>query len=304
VITSYKGVTFSEGVIQVTNQSADYNYSISGQLKKRFGETLDMTAAYTFMQSKDVMSLTSDRAISNWRNGRQYAGLESSTDATTSYFQRPHRVLLFGTYTAPWRTTDISIYYEGMSGTPFTYTVNGDLNGDGSNVNDPIYVPVDATDLTEARVGTFIASTFALDPLEAQRLEDFIESQDCLREQRGRIMERNSCRSPWQNRMDFSLRQSIPEIAGQRLSVQLDVVNFLNLLNRDWGQIELPTLSDVFPQQPILRQRSRTSPDQTTSMPNVTFEIPATGNNTGPFFKRQDQSSNFYQMQLTLRYAF
>ena len=303
VITSLKGVTFSEGVIQVTNQSADYNYSISGQLKKRFGETLDMTAAYTYMQAKDVMSLTSDRAISNWRNGRQYAGLESSTEATTSYFQRPHRLMLFGTYTAPWRTTDVSIFYEGMSGTPFTYTVNGDLNGDGSNVNDPIYVPLDATDLAEARVGTFVANTFALNPLEAQRFDDFVDSQECLREQRGRIMERNSCRSPWQNRMDLSLRQSIPEFAGQRLSIQLDVVNFLNLLNSEWGQIELPNLSDIFPQQPILRQRSRTSADQTTSLPNVTFEIPATGN-TGPFYKRQDQTSNFYQMQLTLRYSF
>jgi hypothetical protein len=263
-----------------------------------------MTAAYTYMQSKDVMSLTSDRAISNWRNGRQYAGLESSTDATTSYFQRPHRVMLFGTVTAPWKTTDISVFYEGMSGTPFTYTVNGDLNGDGSNVNDPIYIPRDATDPSEARIGTFVSNTFALDAGEAQRFEQFIRSQDCLRDQRGKIMERNSCRSPWQNRMDLSVRQSIPELRGHRLSVQLDVVNFLNLLNSEWGQTDLPWLADIFPQQPVLRQRSRTSADQTASLPNVTFEIPVSNGQTRAFSKRQDQSGNFYQMQLSLRYAF
>ena len=59
----------SEGVIEVTNQSKDYSYSIATGLRRRFGETLNAGVSYTYMQSYDLQSLTSDRAISNWRNG-------------------------------------------------------------------------------------------------------------------------------------------------------------------------------------------------------------------------------------------
>ena len=93
-----------KAIIQVTNQSADYNYTLSTQLKRRFGDALNVSAAYTYMQSKDFQSLTSDRAISNWRNGRVFAGLENDVDdVTTSYFERPHRVILYGSYTCPGR---------------------------------------------------------------------------------------------------------------------------------------------------------------------------------------------------------
>ena len=298
------GVNFTEGLIQVTNQSADYNYTLSAQLKRRFGESLNLAAAYTFMQSKDVQSLTSDRAISNWRNGRVYAGLESDLGTTTtSYFERPHRIILYGSYIAPWKSTQISAFYEGMAGTPFTYTAVGDLNGDGNNTNDPIYIPRNATDTLDIRIGAIPSGgSFALNATEAQAFERFLASHDCLADQRGRIMERNSCRSPWQNRLDVAIRQHIPTLRGQRLTVQLDIVNFLNLLNDKWGQIELPTMADVFPQQPILRQAGRTSGPLNQSYSNFTFESDA--KNRGPFFARDNVEANFYRMQITLKYSF
>jgi outer membrane receptor protein involved in Fe transport len=297
-------VAFGEGLIQVTNQSADYNYTLSAQLKRRFGDALNVSGAYTYMQSKDVQSLTSDRAISNWRNGRVYAGLEDDLDdATTSYFERPHRIILYGSYTLPWKSTQISAFYEGMSGTPFTYTaVSGDLNGDGNNANDPLYIPRNARDSTEIRIGSGTGAAFVTNATEAQAFESFIESQDCLDEQRGRIMERNSCRSPWQNRLDVALRQHLPTLRGQRITVQLDIVNFLNLLNSDWGQIELPTMNQAFPQQGVLRQQGRTAGALNQSMSNFTFEPLA--KQRGPYFKDQQNQNNFYRMQVTLKYNF
>ena len=60
-------------------------------------------------------------------------------------------MLAYGTYTLPWwkkwGATDLTLYYEGTSGFPIDYTVqSGDLNGDGYNGNDLIYVPKNATD--------------------------------------------------------------------------------------------------------------------------------------------------------------
>jgi hypothetical protein len=304
VDTIYNGVAFNEGLIYLTNQSRDYNYSLSGQLKKQFGDVVSATVAYTYMQSKDVQSLTSDRAISNWRNGRQYAGLETDDTPTASYFERPHRVVAYGTWTLPWKLTDVSLYYEGMSGTPITYTTNVDLNGDGSNANDPIYVPRDARDPNEILIGSIQAGRFVQNTAGAQAFEDFISGQSCLNAQRGQIMARDSCRSPWQNRVDFSVRQSAPQWMGQRVTVQLDIFNFGNLLNKNWGRVRLPTISNQFPQQNALLGApgtSRTAGPLSQSQPVFAFN--STLQNGGPWVTPNSEANN-YRMQLTARYAF
>ena len=310
-LRNMRGVGFTEGVIDVTNQSKDYNYSISTQLNRRFSDAFEATVAYTYMQSKDVQSLTSDRAISNFRNGRQLSNAHEDLEATTSNFSRPHRFLAYGTYTAPWKITDVTVYYEGSSGVPFVYVSNDDLNGDLVTGNDPIYVPNNALDANEIRIGTGTGAAFVQNAVAAQAFEDFIEGQSCLDEQRGQIMERNSCRSPFQHRFDMSIRQSIPQIRGQQLTLQLDIFNFLNFLNSDWGQIELPTLSPTFNNQFALDATGRGpgALNSATSIPTFTFDNrlyqsdanePGFGTPT-PF---EGRTGSVYQLQLTLRYSF
>jgi hypothetical protein len=201
-ITTFRGVSFSEGLIEVTNQSEDYNYTISGQLARRFSEAFEATVGYTYMRSRDLQSLTSDRAISNWRNGRQLSESHDDLVTSPSVFERPHRILAYGTYTMPWKLTDVSFYYEGMSGFNMTYVALGDLNGDGYNGNDPIYVPVDATNANEIRIGTGTGTSFQQNAAMAQAFDDFISSQKCLDDQRGSIMKRDSCLTPFQHRFD------------------------------------------------------------------------------------------------------
>ena len=101
----------------------------------------------------------------------------------------------------------------------------GDLNADGSNANDPIYVPLDARDSTEIIVNS---------TSERAAFESLIERTPCLRSQRGKIMARNSCREPWSNVTIASLRHSIP-VARRSLEMQVDVFNVLNLLRSNWG---------------------------------------------------------------------
>ncbi|HEX6250700.1 MAG TPA: carboxypeptidase regulatory-like domain-containing protein [Gemmatimonadaceae bacterium] len=310
VITSLgtPSVSFGEGVIQVTNQSKDNSYSLSPQIRRQFGDAFDLRFGYTYMRSKDLQSLTSDRAISNWRNGAQYAGLERDLPLATSAFERRHRLSGSGTYVFPWRSTDISFYYNGQTGQPIMYTANGDLNGDGFNGNDPIYVPLDATNPAEITFVTAGSGATAISPdSQARSFERFISENACLNDQRGRIMERNSCRTPWSNRFDFSLRQSIPEIRGQRLTMQLDIFNFGNFVGRRlfksprWGQAKEPVLS-LFPQQQILQVAGRTPGPLSQSQP--TFRMNANSINSGAFRQSQTFAGNFYQMQVTLKYAF
>ncbi len=297
---------FTEGVIDVTNHSEDYNYSISTQLNRRFSDRFEATVAYTYMQAKDVQSLTSDRAISNYRFGRQLSGAHEDIEATTSNFSRPHRVLAYGTYTLPWKLTDVTLYYEGSSGVPFVYVVNDDLNGDLLVGNDPIYVPQDATDPNEIRLNPGPAGVDI-----AQAFENFIESQPCLDEQRGKIMERNSCRSPFQHRFDLSIRQAIPQIRGQQVSLQLDIFNFLNFLNKDWGQIKLPTLSPINNNQTALDATARGAGalNSPSSLPTYTFDnrlyvSDAEDGVLGTPTPFEGRTGSVYHIQLTLRYNF
>jgi hypothetical protein len=318
-VSLYNGVSFSEGAIFVTNQSKDYNYTLTGQLRKRFAAGLDATFAYTYNRAYDVQSLTSDRAISNFRNGREVSGLLSDPTLTTSAFERRNRVLAYGTYTLPWwkkwGATDVTLYYEGISGFPIDYTVgagagsSGDLNGDLVTTNDPIYVPINATDPNEFKIGSQTGGVFTQDVAAAQAFDAFISGQKCLNDQRGHIMKRNSCTTPWQNRLDFSIRQSLPQVRGQDFTIQLDLVNFANALGevlqhvdgheRDWGKIYVPTISNAFPQQSVLSQVARTPGPLNQSMPVFTFN--SNVRNRGAFSNVIGQG---YQMALTFRYEF
>jgi outer membrane receptor protein involved in Fe transport len=302
-------VNFSEGAIMVTNSNAGYNYTLTGQLSKRFSRAFQATAAYTYQQSRDVQSLTSDRAISNWRFGRQFSGLENDpNDAEISNFQRPHRIVAYGTLTAPWikNQTDVSFFFEGVSGSPFLYTTNNDINGDGVGGNDPIYVPKDATDPNEIRVGTGSGNNFVLDPTIGATLNRFIDMQPCLSSQRGHIMKRNSCTSPFQKRVDASLRQTLPEFGGQAFTLQLDVFNFLNLLNKNWGQTQFPVLGS-FNNLALLQVAGKQPGPLNTSLYNFNVPVSVINNVTkfnSPWSLNPNSASNNYQMQLSLRYAF
>jgi Carboxypeptidase regulatory-like domain/TonB dependent receptor len=308
-LTTLRGTGFAEGIIQATNESKDFNYSISAQLHRTFSDRFEATVAYTYMKSEDVQSLTSDRAISNFRFGRQLSTAHDNLETTTSNFSRPHRVLAYGTYTLPWRLTDVTLYYEGTSGVPFVYVAggsgsNGDLNGDLVNGNDPIYVPRDATDPSEIRIGTGVGALFSQNLPAARAFNKFIENQPCLDRQRGRIMERNSCRTPFQHRLDLSIRQSIPQLRGQQLALQLDFFNLLNFLNKDWGQNKLPTLSATNNNQSALVVTGRNPGPLSQSIPTFTFDTrlyDATTGNAKPFANR---TGSVYQIQLSLRYTF
>ena len=208
-------------------------------LQKRFSSAFEGRIAYTYSRSYSVWDVTSSVAQSNWQFGRSYAGRQDAEELRPSKFDAPHRILASGSFTLRTKT-DVSVSFTGESGVPYEFVYGTDMNGDNFNSNDLIYVPRDARDVNEIRFTQLGSVATGLSPAQqADSLEAFINSRDCLRSQRGTIMLRNSCRTPWTKRVDLSARQSLPQIRGQNLSVQLDIFNFLNLLNKNWGSQDL-----------------------------------------------------------------
>jgi hypothetical protein len=236
---------FSE-VIDVVNESKDYAYDLTVELHKRVFTSLDMRAAYTYSHSYDVQSLNSSRAISNWQFGREEGGNILATNATTSIFDQPNKLLISGTYTFPWKTwnTDFSLIYQGFSGSPYDYVYGGtggraDLNADG-NSNDLIYVPKNVFDPTEIVFAPIAASGShaAVAPSTQQlALYNLIQNTPCLREHQGEILPRNSCRNPWVNTLDATIIQSLPRVGGHTVTLRVDIFNLPNMLNGQWGLI-------------------------------------------------------------------
>jgi len=288
-------------VLDISNQNKDYASNFTLGLQRRFQDNWSGSVFYTHSQVRDVQSLTSSTAFSNYRFGRRWAGNEADQTVGRSDFDQPNRIVAQGTYTFPTHT-DLSLIYIGSSGTPFDYMYSSDLNGDGFSLNDPVYIPTNALDPNEIqfrditnpnRTVKYTAAT------EAQAFEDFITGTPCLNENRGRIIPRDACRTPWSSLVNLSLRQSLPTRRGQNVSVELQVYNFLNLVNSKWGR-QTFTFSDIT----LLNYAGLVN--STGSL------ISGSANETRPLyqFTPGQQSFNYdnidsnYQMQLSVRYSF
>lgn len=285
-------------VIDVRNQDRDYSYSLSTGVQRRFQNRFEGSAFYTFTQARDVQSYASSVATSNFRQGRSVSGALSDANLSRSRFEIPHRLVLSGTYAFPSKT-DVSVIFTAQSGSPFDYSYGGqggfgDLNGDGQN-NDLLYIPRSAYDTTQIRfAGTGQA---VIDQQVA--FERFIERDDCLDEQRGTIMGRNTCRAPWSQLMNVSLRQSLQTLGTQNLSLQLDVFNFLNLLNSEWGrQPFLDTQGSS-----SLQVLTPTTATAAINSNNLTGR-PVYQFNTGFKSVNFDNLESNYQLQMSVRYSF
>ena len=274
-------------VIDLRNTSRNHSWSLATRLERKQAAGFTGFLSYTFSRARDVQTLTrvNNRGTVLWGSARVTSGRHDRLAPDISSNDIPHRIVVAGTYARPWRfgRSEVSFYYVGESGRPFTYVASGesrrgDLNADGSNINDPIYVPLDAGDSTEIRISSIT---------ERAAFESFIERMPCLRSQRGKILARNSCREPWSNVTIASLRHSIP-VAGRSLEMQMDIFNVLNLLKRSWGQWR-----EADPA--LLEHVGQIVTSSQSSMPLFRFDTTSSEWNTSSV-----ESS--YQLQLAVRY--
>lgn len=288
-------------VIAITSQSKDYAYDITGELRK-VSRIADFTASLSYGHARDVQSPRPVSALltDNWRFARPVTGPENELILGTSDFDQPFRVRGSGTLRSPWRrfSTDLSLFYVGGSGFPYTYVAGGtqgrgDLNADGAVGNDPIYIPRAASDTAEIRFGGSPAEV----QIQQTAFERFIDGAACLRKQRGRIMSRNSCRSPWMHLTNLAIRQGLPAIRAQSLALEVEVFNLLNMLNARWGRMQLPTSAMLAStsQIPLLSQIGETAGPQ--PQPIYRFDSLMSRYNG-------ENITTYYQVQLALRYNF
>jgi carboxypeptidase family protein len=216
------------GVFQMRNGSGDRSYSITAQLEKRFPNGTEVSGAYTYTNAKDRMSMGLDLGGLNAGSASVDGTLEHR-EVRTSFWERPHKITLVGTTDLPLGFS-FGLIYVGMSGAPYTYVLLGDPNADGFRPfsdlsNDAVYVPRDAGDITLA------------DPADFAALDRLIRDEPCLRNQRGGLLQRNSCRDPWVHETSACLSKQFRLADRRILEVTADLFNVLSFLDSDWGRV-------------------------------------------------------------------
>jgi hypothetical protein len=240
--TPARRVASIDRVVRVSNSSGDESLSLSVQLRRLFGRWLEADAFYGYSMTQDRMSVINPFARSNLENTPLNGTLESRP-LRASYFDVPHRVRLGATVQLPLRSL-LTLMYAGASGTPYTHMATGDVNADGMGVvplvNDVMYVPRDRADISIDGNGTLAGlGTIQQQDSVYAKLDTLIQAEPCLRAQRGRLLERNSCRNPWFGTVNARLSTVIPTRAGQSLELMADIYNVLNMLSTQWGQYRI-----------------------------------------------------------------
>jgi hypothetical protein len=217
------------------NTSKGYSYNFTAQLQKPFNNGLAASIAYTFGHSKAVNDVTSSQNSSQWKYMENVNGL-NHLDLTRSDFDLGHKINGYITYSVEYfkhLKSTFSLYYTGQSGMPFSYSYNddGDLNGEGRNKGNLIYVPASRDEIVFADESTADE--------QWEKLNQFIENDDYLSERRGKYAERNGARTPMIHIFDFKFVQDLwvnVKESKQTLQFTLDIFNIGNLLNKDWGR--------------------------------------------------------------------
>jgi len=230
-----RNATFGD-VLLVESTGKGKGDSITVSLAGGAPRGLNWNLAYTYTKATEVNPLTSSTAISNW-NGRATFDPNEEVEGRSIYEVRDRIIssvtwgkAFFGTY-----KTSVGAFYEGRRGKPLSWTYRNDLNGDGIAGNDLMYIP-SAPGSGEV---AFFGATPELRQANEDRFWSFVNAYPELADAKGRVISRNSGSAPWVNTIDMRISQEVPGFSSKHKGViSFDILNFGNLLNKEWGRIE------------------------------------------------------------------
>jgi hypothetical protein len=270
-------------VIFLTNTDEGSAWQLATKLEKPFRNGWYASGSYLFGRSRTVNDGGSSQARSNWINNFFGAFDINDVPLEVSNFDPAHRITASAAYElpiGPTRTT-FSVYYNGQTGRPYAYRFNNDVNGDQGTTNDLLYIPRDASDVIVTG-GTF------------DQLMAFINDGNCSDLTPGTVMERNSCRGPWVNSLDFRAAVEVP-VGRYSGEVTFDVLNLINLFNSENGIVEFASFNGL----PVANGAVDAATGRWVYTLNPIVASPA----TNPRFSRDDLRSR-WQAQLGFRFKF
>jgi len=223
---------------RVTEQRSDLR-SESRQLSFRlapaqFSTKLSWSASYVYSNVRERV-----------RGFSSTIGNPLEVEWARSSFDSRHQIVYSVGYNF-WDAVRVSWFGQFRSGTPFTPTISGDVNGDGYS-NDRAFI--------------FDPGISSGDPAVGAGIQQLLQNgssaaRECLAKQIGALAKRNSCQGPWTSNANLSISFNPAKIRmPQRASIQFQLSNPLGaadmLLHDDdnlkgWGQFAIPDASLLY----------------------------------------------------------
>ncbi|WP_340199112.1 carboxypeptidase regulatory-like domain-containing protein [Ascidiimonas sp. W6] len=221
-----------------TNSDKGRIFNATIKAQKTWTNGLYASLAYNYLDAKDVNSIEAEITGDAFAFNPALGNVNNDVLANSRYGDK-HRIIgiaskKFNYGGETWSTT-ISTFFEYAQGGRFNYTYGGDINNDGSNLNDLIYIPTQA----EVSQMQFTGSG------QAEAFEQFILQDDYLSGRRGQYAERYGALAPWRGKWDVRFLQDYRfKVSGNKtntIQFSIDVLNIGNLISSDWGLIQQPT---------------------------------------------------------------
>ena len=221
-----------------TNSDKGRIFNATLKAQKTWSNGLYTSLAYNYLDAKDVNSIEAEITGDAFAFNPALGNVNDDVLANSRYGDK-HRIVGIASkqfkYGGETWSTTISTFFEYAQGGRFNYTYGGDINNDGSNLNDLIYIPTQDEVLQMQFSGAGQAEAF----------EQFIRQDDYLSGRRGQYAERYGALAPWRGKWDVRILQdfNFKVSNGKTNTIQfsIDVLNIGNLINSDWGLIQLPT---------------------------------------------------------------
>jgi hypothetical protein len=223
-----------DGPFIFTNSNKGRIWNASLKAQKTFDNGWYTMLAYNFLNSKDVNSIEAE-ITSDAFAGNPIVNNSNTDVLSFSKYGDTHRFIgvaskQFKYGNDKWATT-ISTFFEYAQGGRFNYTYGGDINGDGSGLNDLLYIP------TSAEIGQMNFSGTG----DAAALESFINQDDYLSDRRGQYAESYGALAPWRGKWDLKIMQDFKVNDKNTIQFSIDILNVGNMINSDWGVVQQPS---------------------------------------------------------------
>lgn len=230
----------SNAAFVMTNANGGYNFNSSFKAQKTFSNGLFLSFAYNYLVSKDVNSIEAEITGDAFAFNPALGNVNEAKLSNSRYGDNNRFIGVasknFKSASGKW-ATNIGAFFEYARGGRYSYTYSGDVNNDGSGVNDLIFIP------TSAQLQTM---NFTGGQAQKDAYNAFIEQDAYLSERRGQYAERYGALAPWRGKLDVKLTQDynfkVSSSSAKKNTIQLslDILNFANLLNSNWGLVQGP----------------------------------------------------------------
>jgi hypothetical protein len=239
--------------ILLSNTNQGYSSNLTAQIQRaNIGDGWDANIAYVYGVSKDMNSGNSSQAASQWKYN--HAVDPNNPALSYSQYDRRNRVMATVSYRideGKGYATTFGAYYSGLSGQPYSWIINGDVNGDGQTSNDLAYIP-NTGDIGTKLIIKNSAGTLIKTPADAANdptcsyLFNFINKDPYLSAHKGQFAGRMAANTIWSGQIDLHLGQDIPAFENHIIEISFDILNVMNMINQNWGWVRYVTNQNAF----------------------------------------------------------